>query len=69
VLFTLAAGLKSVIVLLWPIIPGSAERALASLGQDPAVVALADAAFGAGVAGARVTAIPPLFPRVEGRPE
>ncbi len=69
VLFTLAAGLTSVIILLWPIIPGSAERALASLGRDPADVALSDAVFGAGVAGTRVTAIPPLFPRVEGRPE
>ena len=68
-LFTLAAGLSSVIILLWPVIPGGAERALASLGRDPAAVGLSDAAFGAGVAGARVTAIPPLFPRVEGRPE
>ncbi len=69
VLFSLAAGLTSVLVLLWPIIPGSAARALASLGQDPSQVLLARATWGDGIAGARVTAIPPLFPRVEGRPE
>ena len=69
VLFSLAAGLKSVLVMLWPVIPTSAERALASLGQDPTQVGLAEAAWGAGIAGATVTGVPPLFPRVEGRPE
>ena len=69
VLFSLAAGLKAVLVLLWPIIPGSAERALVSLGQDPSEVQLAQARWGVGIAGARVSPIPPLFPRVEGRPE
>ena len=69
VLFTLAAGLKSVLILLWPVIPGTAERALGALGQDPSQVGLAEAAFGAGIAGRPVTAVPQLFPRVEGRPE
>ncbi len=68
-LFSLAAGLKAVTILLWPFIPASAERALASLGQDPTAVGLDRAAWGDRVAGARVTAVPPLFPRVEGRPE
>jgi methionyl-tRNA synthetase len=69
VLFSLAAGLTSALILLWPVIPGSAARALASLGQDPSQVLLARTAWGDGIAGARVTAIPPLFPRMEGRPE
>jgi len=69
VLFSLAAGLKAVLVLLWPIIPASVERALGSLGQDPTEVGLGHASWGEGVAGARVRAIPPLFPRVEGRPQ
>jgi len=69
VLFSLAAGLKAVTILLWPFIPASAERALASLGQDPTAVGLDRAAWGDRVAGARMTAVPPLFPRVEGRPE
>jgi len=69
VLFSLAAGLKSVLVLLWPVIPESAERALAALGQDPTAVLMTDASFGHGVAGTTVHAVPPLFPRVEGRPE
>jgi methionyl-tRNA synthetase len=69
VLFSLAAGLKAVMILLWPVIPASAARALASLGHDPTQVGLDRAAWGDRVAGARVTGIPPLFPRVEGRPE
>jgi len=69
VLFSLAAGLKSVLVLLWPIIPTSVERALLSLGQQPTDITLTDAVWGDGIAGATVTVIPPLFPRVEGRPE
>jgi len=69
VLFSLAAGLKSVLILLWPVIPTSVERALVSLGQDPAAVGLAEAAWGAGIAGVHVTSVPPLFPRLEGRPE
>jgi methionyl-tRNA synthetase len=69
VLFSLAAGLQSVLIMLWPIIPTSAERALASLGHDPTQVGLTQAVWGAGVAGTLVTSVPPLFPRVEGRPE
>jgi len=69
VLFSLAAGLKSVLVLLWPIIPTSVERALLSLGQQPTDITLTDAVWGDAIAGATVTVIPPLFPRVEGRPE
>ena len=39
-LSALAEGLRAVAIMLWPVIPGSAERILA-LGQDPADVALA----------------------------
>ena len=61
----LAEGLRAVAILLWPVMPGSSERILAALGQDPAAVALADAAWGAGRRGARVAPEGPLFPRVE----
>jgi methionyl-tRNA synthetase len=60
VLRTLAEGLRSVTVLLWPFIPASAERVLAALGTPG--VSLADAALRAGVA-SEVTAIEPLFPK------
>ena len=46
VLFSLAEGLRVACVLLWPYIPGSAERALAALGQDPGRVSSAGAALG-----------------------
>ena len=64
-LFSLAEGLRATALLLWPVIPGSAERILASLGQDPAATALSGAAWGAGAPGARVALADQLFPRVE----
>ena len=64
-LFSLAEGLRAAAILLWPVIPGSAERILASLGQDAADVAISRAAWGAGRPGARVTPTGPLFPRIE----
>jgi methionyl-tRNA synthetase len=64
-LFSLAEGLRAVAILLWPVIPGSAERILAALGQDPADASLARAAWGAGRPGARVEPTGPLFPRIE----
>jgi methionyl-tRNA synthetase len=64
-LHSLAEGLRAVSILLWPVMPGSSERALSALGQDPARVALADAAWGHGAPGARVAPAGPLFPRVE----
>ena len=60
VLRTLAEGLRSVTVLLWPFIPASAERVLGALGAPS--LALADARLGAG-AFADVGAIEPLFPK------
>lgn len=68
-LFSLAEGLRAVAILLWPVMPGSCEKALAALGQDPAAVATAGARCGAGAPGATVVPGTPLFPRVEGRPE
>ena len=38
-LFSLAEGLRAAAILLWPVIPGSAARILAALGQDPADLA------------------------------
>ena len=60
VLRTLAEGLRSVTVLLWPYLPASAERLLTALGA--ADVAFAGAALGAGRI-ERVTPIEPLFPK------
>jgi methionyl-tRNA synthetase len=64
-LFTLAEGLRAAAILLWPVIPGSSERILAALGQDPAGLALSAAAWGAGAPAAEVVPSGPLFPRVE----
>jgi methionyl-tRNA synthetase len=60
VLRTLAEGLRSLTVLLWPYMPASAERLLAALGAPD--VSLAGAAFGAGAI-ERVSAIESLFPK------
>jgi methionyl-tRNA synthetase len=60
VLRTLAEGLRSVTVLLWPYLPASAERLLTALGAPD--VAFAGAALGAGRI-ERVTPIEPLFPK------
>ena len=64
-LFSLAEGLRAAALLLWPVIPGSAERILASLGQNPADTLLERAVWGAGIQGATVQPSGPLFPRVE----
>jgi methionyl-tRNA synthetase len=60
VLRSLAEGLRSVTVLLWPYLPASCERLLAALGAPD--TALAGAEFGAGAI-ERVTPIDPLFPK------
>ncbi len=64
-LFSLAEGLRAAAILLWPVIPGSASRILAALGQDPGDASLARAGWGAGTPGATVVPTGPLFPRVE----
>jgi methionyl-tRNA synthetase len=64
VLRTLAEGLRSVTVLLWPYLPASAERLLAALGV--ADVSLSGASLGGGNV-ERVSAIEPLFPKEQGR--
>ena len=63
-LMTLAEGLRIVAILLWPYMPGSAERALAALGQETSA-SLAAAVWGGGRPGATVAPIGPLFPRIE----
>jgi len=60
VLRTLAEGLRSVTVLLWPYMPASMERLLAALGAGD--LSLAGAALGAG-ATAQASKIEPLFPK------
>jgi methionyl-tRNA synthetase len=57
---TLAEGLRSVTVLLWPYLPASAERLLGALGATD--VSFAGAELGAGAI-ERVSAIEPLFPK------
>jgi methionyl-tRNA synthetase len=64
-LASLAEGLRAALVLVWPYIPGSAARGLDALGQPQDAVSLDRAAWGGGVAGARVRRAAPLFPRVE----
>ena len=61
----LAEGVRAVALLLWPVIPASSERILRALGQPDDEPTLQRAAWGAGVAGARVDPTGPLFPRVE----
>jgi methionyl-tRNA synthetase len=66
-LVALAEGLRAAAILLWPVMPGSCERALVALGQPAGEVALARAEWGAGVAEAQVAPTGQLFPRVEER--
>jgi methionyl-tRNA synthetase len=60
VLRSLAEGLRAVTVLLWPYLPGSAERLLGALGADD--LSLASAKLGAGAI-ERVSPIDSLFPK------
>ena len=60
VLRTLAEGLRSVVVLLWPYMPASCERLLGALGASD--VSIAGARPGAGAI-ARVSSLEPLFPK------
>jgi methionyl-tRNA synthetase len=60
VLRSLAESLRAVTVLLWPYLPGSAERLLAALGAGD--LSLANAELGAGSID-RVTPIESLFPK------
>ncbi|MCB0882148.1 MAG: methionine--tRNA ligase [Thermoleophilia bacterium] len=68
VLFSLAAGLRAVSVLLWPIMPERCGAALAALGQHADGPPLAAAAFAQPLAGTAVAPCPPLFPRIEVEP-
>ena len=60
VLRTLAEGLRSVNVMLWPYLPASAERLLAALGAGD--LSLSGAALGQGSI-EKVSPIEPLFPK------
>jgi len=61
VLRTLAEGLRTVAVLLWPYLPASCERLLEALGSSD--LALARAGIGAGGPVTRVGAVEALFPK------
>ena len=60
VLRTLAEGLRGVTVLLWPWLPGSAEKLLGALGTDD--LSLEHARLDEGRVAA-VTKLEPLFPK------
>jgi methionyl-tRNA synthetase len=63
VLYSLAEGLRVVSLLLYPFMPGSAQRLLAALGQE---VGPPDSArFGSDGGGAQVGELGQLFPRIE----
>jgi methionyl-tRNA synthetase len=62
---SLAEGLRAALILLWPYIPGSVERALVSLGQPLGELELRRAAWGGGTREATVEPVGPLFPRME----
>ncbi len=63
-LYTLADAVRSLGVLLWPYIPGSAEAMLAAVG-DPGATAWERAGLGLLEAGSVVVQPPPLFPKIE----
>ncbi|HEX8053992.1 MAG TPA: methionine--tRNA ligase [Thermoleophilaceae bacterium] len=62
-LYGIAEGLRVASVLVYPFMPESAERVLAALGQPE--LKLDHARIGAVPGGARVSELPPLFPRIE----
>jgi methionyl-tRNA synthetase len=61
VLYSLAEGLRTSTLLLYPYIPATAARLLPALGEDR--LELAD--FGSRGGGQRIEKLPPLFPKVE----
>ena len=71
ILVTAAEGLRALAVLLNPVMPKSSALLWSSLGAEPTLGALADqriadvATWGALPAGATITKVPSLFPRIE----
>ncbi|HUZ84182.1 MAG TPA: methionine--tRNA ligase [Gaiellales bacterium] len=62
-LYTLVDAVRSLAVMLWPFLPGSAERMLDAVG-DPGATGWERAGLGLLAAGTTVTQPPPLFPRL-----
>ena len=62
-LYTLADAVRGLAVLLWPFIPGSAERMLEAVG-DPGATGWERAGLGLLEPGTAVAQPPPLFPRL-----
>ncbi len=71
ILVTAAEGLRALAVLLTPVMPKSSATLWSSLGAEPTLGALADqrvadvATWGVLPAGATITKVPSLFPRIE----
>lgn len=64
-LFTLAEGLRTVSILLYPYIPKSAVTVLDAFGQAGHEQDLSDVDFGDHAGGADTQKIPPLFPKLD----
>ncbi len=67
-LYGLAEGLRVVSVLLHPFIPKSTSKLLAALGAPDDAASIATAQFGSGEGGGPVSALEPLFPKLEEDP-
>ncbi len=65
VLLTLAEGVRVAAILLWPYMPGAAQKALAAIGTPSRLPLLADAAWGAAAGASVAPTDGPLFPRIE----
>ena len=68
VLATLAEGLRIIAVYAWPVMPGSADKIWESLGagKDISASRFDDAVvWGSTLSGAKITKMPPLFPRIQ----
>ena len=63
VLYGLAEGLRAVSVLALPFVPAAAELLLGALGQEDR--SIESATFGSASGGATISALEPLFPKVE----
>ncbi len=65
VLYTLAEGLRTLSILLYPYLPATSIKLLGALGQEVDAPSLDAAPLGVGEGGQKVGDLPPLFPKLE----